>query len=148
MCWILWIHSNNQVIQDLYDGLTVLQHRWQDAAWIATIDEAKIHIVKWKWLVRDVFKNSNIALLKGRIWIGHVRYPTAWCHDDYDEAQPFYVNSPFWITLAHNWNLTNSEELALDLFEQDLRHLSTNSDSEILLNVLAHELASSWKKDC
>ena len=146
MCWILWIVSNDQVVQDLYDWLTMLQHRWQDAAWIVTFEKKKKYEVRWQWFVRDVFKQKHIDKLKWIVWIWHVRYPTAWCHMDADEAQPFYVNSPFWITLAHNGNLINTESLAEELFEQDLRHLSTNSDSEVILNVLAHELSVIWKK--
>ena len=147
MCWILWIYSNKPVVQDIYDWLTVLQHRGQDAAWIATFDWNKKYKIKWKWLVRDVFRTRDIRTLIWNIWIWHVRYPTAWCHDDISEAQPFYVNSPYWIVLAHNWNLINAEKLAREIFEQDFRHLSTDSDSEILLNVLAHELAENGKKN-
>ncbi len=146
MCWILWIYSNKQVVQEIYDGLTVLQHRGQDAAWIATFDLDHKHIIKGKWLVRDVFRTRDIRTLTWNIGIGHVRYPTAWCHNNEKEAQPFYVNSPYWIVFAHNWNLINTKKLANEIFEQDFRHLSTNSDSEILLNVLAHELAENWKK--
>lgn len=146
MCWILWIVSQKQIVQDIYDGLTVLQHRWQDAAWIATFDWYKKCIVKWKGFVRDVIKQKDVIHLRWNIWMWHVRYPTAWNHDNVDEAQPFYVNSPFWITLIHNGNLINDTELKKDLFDQDLRHLSTDSDSEVIINILAHELALLWKK--
>ena len=146
MCWIIWITSHKPIIQDIYDWMTILQHRGQDAAWIVSINWKKKHIVKWNWLVRDVFRQKDVNSLKWDVWIWHVRYPTAWCADQSDEAQPFYVNSPFWIVLAHNWNLTNAETLADDIFKQDKRHLSTNSDSEILMNVLAHELAVKKKR--
>lgn len=146
MCWIIWIYSSKTVVQEIYDWLTTLQHRGQDAAWIATIDWKKVHLATWNWLVRDVFSQEEILNLKWNIWIWHVRYPTAWSKWSIEEAQPFYVNSPFWITFAHNWNLTNTKKLAEEIFEQDLRHLNTSSDSEILLNVLAHEIAEIWKK--
>ena len=146
MCWIIWIFSSKPVVQEIYDWLTVLQHRGQDAAWIATIEWNKVHLEKWNWLVRDVFSQKWILNLKWNVWIWHVRYPTAGCKGSAEEAQPFYVNSPFWITFAHNWNLTNTAKLAEEIFEQDLRHINTNSDSEILLNVLAHEIAEIWKK--
>lgn len=146
MCWLIWIVSSSSVVQDIYDWLTMLQHRWQDSAWIATFNWNEKRIIKGLWLVRDVFKQKDIIELQGNIWIWHVRYPTAWCHTSSEEAQPFYVNSPFWIILAHNWNLTNTEHLTKDICEKDFRHLSTKSDSEILLNVLAHELSEIWKK--
>lgn len=139
MCGIIAIYEQENVIQDIYDGLTVLQHRGQDAAGISTYDGKQFHIKKGNGLVRDVFRTKNILRLKGNFGIGHVRYPTAGSNSS-DESQPFYVNSPYGISLAHNGNLTNVEELAKDLFERDLRHLNTTSDSEVLLNVMADEL--------
>jgi len=139
MCGIIAIYEQEDVIQDIYDGLTVLQHRGQDAAGISTYDGKQFHMKKGNGLVRDVFRTKNILRLKGNYGIGHVRYPTAGSNSS-DESQPFYVNSPYGISLAHNGNLTNTGELAKHLFERDLRHLNTTSDSEILLNVLADEL--------
>jgi len=145
MCGILGIIQNNPVVQDLYDGLIVLQHRGQDAAGIATYDGYQIHLKKGNGLVRDVFRTKNIVRLKGNMGIGHVRYPTAGCYS-VEEAQPFYVNAPFGIALAHNGNLTNYEKLKKEVHEHDLRHLNTSSDSEVLLNILAFELSAETKK--
>ena len=139
MCGIIGIYEQENVVQDIYDGLTVLQHRGQDAAGIATYDGKQFHIKKGNGFVRDVFQIKNILRLQGNYGIGHVRYPTAGCNSS-EESQPFYVNSPYGITLAHNGNLTNVEELTKCVFEKDLRHLNTSSDSELLLNVLADEL--------
>ncbi len=139
MCGIAAIVANQSVNQDLYDALTVLQHRGQDAAGIATCDGSRLYLRKDNGLARDVFSSDQMMLLKGHMGIGHVRYPTAGCTNS-AEAQPFYVNSPFGLTLAHNGNLTNTEELKVRLFEDDLRHINTDSDSEVLLNVFAHEL--------
>jgi amidophosphoribosyltransferase len=139
MCGILGILAKGPVNQSLYDGLLVLQHRGQDAAGILTSDGNKVHLRKDNGLVRDVFQHQHMLALKGHMGIGHVRYPTAGC-DSPAEAQPFYVNSPFGLALAHNGNLTNSETLKDELFREDLRHINTESDSEILLNVFAHEL--------
>lgn len=139
MCGIIGIVGKGSVNQALYDGLAVLQHRGQDAAGIATYDNGRMHIRKSNGLVRDVFHTRHMMELVGRMGIGHVRYPTAGCSSA-AEAQPFYVNSPYGITLAHNGNLTNAEELKEHLFREDLRHINTDSDSEILLNVFAHEL--------
>lgn len=139
MCGILAIYEQENVIQDIYDGLTVLQHRGQDAAGISTYDGKQFHTKKGNGLVRDVFRTKNILRLKGNMGVGHVRYPTAGGSEE-SEAQPFYVNSPYGISLAHNGNLTNADELAEDLFKRDLRHLNTSSDSEVLLNVVADEL--------
>lgn len=144
MCGIVGIVSKTPVAQDLYDALTVLQHRGQDAAGIITDDEGKLYLRKENGLVRDVFSQENMVGLHGNMGIGHVRYPTAGC-DSSAEAQPFYVNSPFGISLAHNGNLTNSEALKRELFIQDRRHINTDSDSEILLNVFAHELLERGK---
>ena len=132
--------SSQSVSQAIYDALTVLQHRGQDAAGIVTYDD-KVHIRKKNGLVRDVFQQRHMLKLTGKMGIGHVRYPTAGCSDK-EEAQPFYVNSPYGICLAHNGNLTNLEELAQLVSSQDRRHLNTGSDSEVLLNVFAHELES------
>lgn len=139
MCGIIGIVGKGPVNQSLYDGLTVLQHRGQDAAGIMTCDHGRLHLRKDNGLVRDVFQTRHMLKLKGNMGIGHVRYPTAGCSSS-AEAQPFYVNSPYGISLAHNGNLTNAGSLKEDLFREDLRHINTSSDSEILLNVFAHEL--------
>lgn len=145
MCGILGIIRNTPAVQDLYDGLVVLQHRGQDAAGIATFDGHQIHLKKGNGLVRDVFRTKNIMRLKGNIGIGHVRYPTAGCSSA-EEAQPFYVNAPFGIALAHNGNLTNYEKLKKEVHENNMRHLNTTSDSEVLLNILAFELSTEVEK--
>ena len=139
MCGIIGIFGRQPVNQALYDGLLVLQHRGQDAAGILTSDGSRIYLRKDNGLVRDVFQEHHMLGLRGNMGIAHVRYPTAGC-DSPAEAQPFYVNSPFGLALAHNGNLTNAEQLKNDLFREDLRHINTGSDSEILLNVFAHEL--------
>jgi len=139
MCGIIGIVGKQFVNQLIYDGLTVLQHRGQDAAGMMTYHNRRLYLRKSNGLVRDVFHTRHMLSLKGNIGIGHVRYPTAGCSSS-AEAQPFYVNSPYGISLAHNGNLTNGEELKRELFRDDLRHINTNSDSEVLLNVLAHEL--------
>src|SRR5210317_50803 len=139
MCGVIGIVSRNPVNQALYDGLTVMQHRGQDAAGIVTWGEEGLKQRKANGLVRDVFRTRHMLRLSGNIGIGHVRYPTAGGSKS-SEAQPFYVNSPYGICLAHNGNLTNYDELAELLIDEDRRHLSTNSDSEVLLNVFAHEL--------
>ncbi|MEW5011348.1 MAG: amidophosphoribosyltransferase [Cycloclasticus sp.] len=144
MCGIAGVVAHQDVNQELYEALTVLQHRGQDAAGIVTCEGSKLHLRKANGLVRDVFRTSHMRDLKGNMGIGHVRYPTAGCSSS-AEAQPFYVNSPFGITLAHNGNLTNAAELKRELFVEDQRHINTNSDSEILLNVFAHELQSLGK---
>jgi amidophosphoribosyltransferase len=135
MCGIIAVSGFHDVIQDLYDGLIVLQHRGQDAAGIVTFD-SQFHLKKSNGMVRDVFHTSSFSRLKGPMGIGHVRYPTAGCSSEF-EAQPFFVNSPFGIALAHNGNLTNAAQLAKEIKEQDYRHLNTNSDSEVLLNVFS-----------
>jgi amidophosphoribosyltransferase len=146
MCGIVAIVSHQAVNQELYDALTVLQHRGQDAAGIVTCERGRLHLRKDNGLTRDVFTNAQMLSLKGNMGIAHVRYPTAGCTSS-AEAQPFYVNSPFGLTLAHNGNLTNTEELKNALFVEDQRHLNTDSDSEVLLNVFAHELQSLGKLD-
>lgn len=144
MCGIAAIVSHQAVNQDLYDALTVLQHRGQDAAGIVTCEAGRLHLRKENGLTRDVFTNAQMLRLKGNMGIAHVRYPTAGCTSS-AEAQPFYVNSPFGLTLAHNGNLTNTEELKKALFVEDQRHINTDSDSEVLLNAFAHELQSLGK---
>lgn len=139
MCGIIGIVGKQFVNQAIYDGLTVLQHRGQDAAGMVTYHDGRLFLRKNNGMVRDVFHTRHMVNLRGNMGIGHVRYPTAGCSSS-AEAQPFYVNSPYGITLAHNGNLTNGENLKRDLFRDDLRHLNTDSDSEVLLNVLAHEL--------
>jgi amidophosphoribosyltransferase len=139
MCGILGIVGITDVAAALYDGLTVLQHRGQDAAGIATANGTQMRVHKGNGLVRDAFDPKAMALLQGRVGIGHCRYPTAGSEGS-DEAQPFYVNSPFGIALAHNGNLINTDTLRREVFEQDRRNVNTESDSEVLLNVFAHEL--------
>jgi amidophosphoribosyltransferase len=139
MCGIVGIVGFTPANQQIYDALTVLQHRGQDAAGIMTSLEGELFARKDNGLVRDVFQQRHMLQLKGNIGIGHVRYPTAGC-DSSAEAQPFYVNAPYGICLAHNGNLTNARELADVLIREDRRHLNTTSDSEVLLNVLASEL--------
>ncbi len=144
MCGIIGIVGHSEVNQALYDGLTVLQHRGQDAAGIVTCnEEGKFYLRKANGLVKDVFHTRHMRNLNGNMGIGHIRYPTAGC-STLAEAQPFYVNSPFGIALAHNGNLTNTKTLKEELFQADRRHLNTDSDSEVVLNVLAHEL----QKEC
>ena len=140
MCGILGVVSQTPANQLLYDGLQVLQHRGHDAAGIATIDGHTFHLHKGNGMVRDVFRTRNMRALKGNAGIAHVRYPTAGSSVDHNEAQPFYVNSPYGIVLCHNGNLTNTADLQRQLFAEDRRHVNTSSDSEVLLNVLAHEL--------
>lgn len=139
MCGIIGIVGKSPVNQAIYDSLTVLQHRGQDAAGIVTCDGGQLSLRKDNGLVRDVFRTRHMKKLKGNMGIGHVRYPTAGSSSS-AEAQPFYVNSPFGIVLGHNGNLTNAHELKKELFLQDRRHINTTSDSEILLNIFAHEL--------
>jgi amidophosphoribosyltransferase len=140
MCGILGIVARSPVNQLLYDGLLLLQHRGQDAAGIVTSEHKTFHMQKGSGMVRDVFRTRNMRSLPGNIGIAHCRYPTAGSAFNSAESQPLYVNSPFGIVLAHNGNLTNSDRLKEEMFRQDLRHINTNSDSEVLLNVLAHEL--------
>ena len=139
MCGIVGMVAQEHVNQRLYDALLVLQHRGQDAAGIMTCDRGRFHLRKSNGLVRDVFDQAHMDRLAGNMGIGHVRYPTAGCSST-AEAQPFFVNSPYGIVLAHNGNLTNASQLHQELFQTDLRHINTTSDSEVLLNVFAHEL--------
>ncbi len=139
MCGIVGVVSHNPVNQLLYDALLLLQHRGQDAAGIATNHSSMFSMYKANGLVRDVFRTRNMRSLQGNTGIGHCRYPTAGSSSE-EEAQPFYVNAPFGITLAHNGNLTNQAVLKEELFRNDRRHINTDSDSEVLLNVLAHEI--------
>lgn len=146
MCGIVGIFAHSPVNQDLYDAMTILQHRGQDAAGIVTKENGKFYLRKDNGMVRDIFTLDHMTYLKGSCGIGHVRYPTAGgsCSA---EAQPLYVNSPYGIVIAHNGNLTNQEDLAKQLFESDLRHVNTNSDSEVLLNVIAHELQKQYQME-
>ena len=139
MCGIVGIVGNQNVAGQLYDGLTVLQHRGQDAAGIATADGSRLRLHKANGLVRDVFDAKAMSVLEGRVGIAHCRYPTAGS-EGLDEAQPFYVNSPYGIALAHNGNLISTDALRQQVFVQDRRNINTDSDSEVLLNVFAHEL--------
>ena len=144
MCGIVGIVGKSNVSGALYDALTVLQHRGQDSAGIVTCHQGLMHQHKANGLVRDVFRTRHMESLVGNMGIGHVRYPTAGS-DSPDLAQPFYVNTPYGISLAHNGNLTNAEQLSEELYRADLRHLNTDSDTEVLLNIFAHELQSLGK---
>lgn len=144
MCGLVGLVGKSDVAADIYDALTVLQHRGQDAAGIVTCSGGRFSQRKGEGLVRDVFRQQHMQRLQGSMGIGHVRYPTAGSSGT-ALAQPFYVNSPYGIALAHNGNLTNSEQLAQELFQDDLRHLNTDSDSEVLLNIFAHELQTLGK---
>ncbi len=144
MCGIVGIVGNSPVSQSIYDGLTVLQHRGQDAAGIVTIHENTFRLRKANGLVKDVFHTRHMMRLQGNIGIGHIRYPTAGTSSS-SEAQPFYANSPFGISLAHNGNLTNADELKAWLYKSARRHVNTTSDSELLLNILGHELQENGK---
>jgi len=139
MCGIVGIYSSSAVNQGLYDALTVLQHRGQDAAGIVTLNNGKMFLRKANGLVKDVFHTRHMRRLEGNMGIAHCRYPTAGCSSS-AEAQPLYVNSPYGIVLAHNGNLTNKTALKKELSENDRRHINTSSDSEILLNIFANGL--------
>lgn len=147
MCGIIGVVAQSPANQILYDGLLMLQHRGQDAAGIVTAQDNTFYMHKGLGMVRDVFRTRNMRALLGNMGIGHARYPTAGSADSPAEAQPFYVNSPFGIVLGHNGNLTNAEELNKALYRSDRRHVNTNSDSEVLLNVLAHELQACARND-
>ena len=140
MCGVIGIYAKKNVNQDIYDGLTTLQHRGQDAAGIVTLDRRVFNLQKDNGLLRDAIRTRHMLKLKGNAGLGHVRYPTAGCTSSL-ESQPFYVNSPFGITLVHNGNIVNAKELSEIVYKEDKRHLNTSSDSEILINVLAHELS-------
>jgi amidophosphoribosyltransferase len=146
MCGILGIVARSPVNQLLYDGLLLLQHRGQDAAGIVTSEHNSFHMHKAPGMVRDVFRTRNMRSLPGNMGIAHCRYPTAGSAFSSAEAQPFYVNSPFGIVLGHNGNLTNSDQLKDEMFRTDRRHINTGSDSEVLVNVLAHELEAAAVK--
>ena len=140
MCGIVGVVSATPVNQLIYDALLLLQHRGQDAAGIVTQQDRKFFMHKAKGMVRDVFRTRNMRALPGNCGLGQVRYPTAGNAFSEEEAQPFYVNAPFGIVLVHNGNLTNAQALRAELFSIDHRHINTESDSEVLLNVVAHEL--------
>jgi len=140
MCGIFGITGHSPVSPNLYEALSILQHRGQDAAGMATCDQGRMYFHKANGLVRDVFQAADLERLTGTTGIGHVRYPTAGSFSSSLEAQPFYVNSPYGIALAHNGNLTNAAQLKKELYEIDRRHINTDSDSEVLLNIFAHEL--------
>ncbi|MCG1042961.1 amidophosphoribosyltransferase [Mycetohabitans sp. B8] len=140
MCGIVGVISQFPINQLIYDSLLLLQHRGQDAAGIATANGSTFHMYKANGMVRDVFRTRNMRSLPGNCGIGQVRYPTAGSASSAEEAQPFYVNAPFGVILAHNGNVTNWEQLKDEMFRIDRRHINTSSDSEVLLNVFAHEL--------
>lgn len=145
MCGIVGVVSQSPVNQLIYDALLLLQHRGQDAAGIVTQQERKFFMHKAKGMVRDVFRTRNMRSLPGNCGLGQVRYPTAGNAFNDEEAQPFYVNAPFGIVLVHNGNLTNAQVLKAELFNTDHRHINTESDSEVLLNVLAHEIEATTR---
>ena len=140
MCGIVGIVSSSPVNQQVYDALALLQHRGQDSTGIATAEGRVLHFVKAKGQVREAYRTRDMRSLLGTMGLGHVRYATRGSASKEEEAQPFYVNEPYGIILVHNGNLTNTRELTRELFEVDRRHLNTNSDTELLVNVLAHEL--------
>ena len=140
MCGIVGVISRNPVNQLIYDALLLLQHRGQDAAGIVTMQGTKCFMHKARGMVRDVFRTRNMRALPGNVGLGQVRYPTAGSAYNEEEAQPFYVNAPFGIVLVHNGNLTNAPALRQELFEVDRRHINTDSDTEVLINILANEL--------
>jgi amidophosphoribosyltransferase len=140
MCGVVGVVAQSPVNQLIYDALLLLQHRGQDAAGIVTLQGTKFYMHKAKGMVRDIFRTRNMRGLPGHMGLGQVRYPTAGNADSEEEAQPFYVNAPFGLVLVHNGNLTNVDVLKEQLFNHDHRHINTNSDTEVLINVLAHEL--------
>ncbi len=146
MCGIVGIVSRDQINQQIYDSLLLLQHRGQDSTGIATMDGSVLHLRKSKGLVREAYRTRDMRALKGNIGLGHVRYATKGAADREEEAQPFYVNAPYGIILIHNGNLTNTRDLETDLFNKDRRHTNSTSDTEMLLNVLATELQSHISK--
>src|SRR4051812_27776768 len=140
MCGIVGVISKSPVNQLIYDALLLLQHRGQDAAGIVTMQGTKCFMHKARGMVRDVFRTRNMRALPGTVGLGQVRYPTAGNAYNEEEAQPFYVNAPFGIVLVHNGNLTNAHALKTELVAKDRRHINTESDTEVLINVLAHEI--------
>src|SRR6476661_843244 len=140
MCGIVGVIAKGPVNQLIYDALLLLQHRGQDAAGIVTMEGTKCFMQKARGMVRDVFRTRNMRALPGRVGLGQVRYPTAGNAYSEEEAQPFYVNAPYGIVLVHNGNLTNAAVLKQELIDVDRRHINTQSDSEVLINILAHEL--------
>src|SRR5215207_8180699 len=140
MCGIVGVVGQGPVNQLIYDALLLLQHRGQDAAGIVTQQGSKVFMHKAKGMVRDVFRTRNMRALPGNVGLGQVRYPTAGNAHSEEEAQPFSVNAPFGIVLVHNGNLTNAQALKAELFDVDRRHINTGSDTEVLINVLAHEI--------
>src|SRR5213592_1821785 len=140
MCGIVGVISKGPVNQLIYDALLLLQHRGQDAAGIVTMQGTKCFMQKARGMVRDVFRTRNMRALPGTVGLGQVRYPTAGNAYSEEEAQPFYVNAPYGIVLVHNGNLTNAAALKQELFDVDRRHINTGSDTEVLINVLAHEI--------
>ena len=140
MCGIVGVISTAPVNQLIYDALLLLQHRGQDAAGIVTMQGTKCFMHKARGMVRDVFRTRNMRGLPGVVGLGQVRYPTAGNAYNEEEAQPFYVNAPFGIVLVHNGNLVNAHALKQELIDVDRRHINTESDSEVLINVLAHEM--------
>ncbi|MFM2353375.1 MAG: amidophosphoribosyltransferase [Actinomycetota bacterium] len=140
MCGIVGLVSSSPVNQQVYDALALLQHRGQDSTGIATAEGRVLHMAKAKGQVREAYRTRDMRSLLGTMGLGHVRYATRGSASSEEEAQPFYVNAPYGIILVHNGNLTNTRELTRELFEVDRRHLNTNSDTELLVNVLAHEL--------
>lgn len=146
MCGIVGVLAHTPVNQEIYDALTIVQHRGQDAAGIMTCDRGRVFLRKSNGLVRDAIRKNHMVQLQGNMGIGHVRYPTAGTSSNL-ESQPFYVNSPYGISFVHNGNLTNTEALTADLQVKDLRHLNTDSDSEVLLNIFAYELQQVGEKN-
>lgn len=142
MCGIVGVISKSPVNQLIYDALLLLQHRGQDAAGIVTMQGTKCFMHKARGMVKDVFRTRNMRALPGTVGLGQVRYPTAGNAYSEEEAQPFYVNAPFGIVLVHNGNLTNAHALKAELVDKDRRHINTESDTEVLINILAHELSN------
>ena len=140
MCGIVGVIAKTPVNQLIYDALLLLQHRGQDAAGIVTMQGTQCFMHKARGMVKDVFRTRNMRALPGPVGLGQVRYPTAGNAYSEEEAQPFYVNAPYGIVLVHNGNLTNAQALKQELFDIDRRHINTTSDTEVLINILAHEM--------
>src|SRR5918995_2081940 len=148
MCGIVGMVGRGNVNQEIYDSLLLLQHRGQDSTGIATAERNGVfHVHKERGQVREAFRTRDMRALLGNLGLGHVRYATKGTASNEEEAQPFYVNAPYGIVLVHNGNLTNTRELSQELFHVDRRHLNTTSDTELLVNVLAHELQSQVRGD-